>query len=75
MSKENQSCLSKRDVFEFQKRTISRMADYIYDLEDNLSDGSCTDLAKVKSEAAWLKKALEVELEGIISIAEEYHGL
>lgn len=51
------------------------MADYIYDLEDNLSDGSCTDLAKVKSEAAWLKKALEVELEGIISIAEEYHGL
>jgi hypothetical protein len=74
MDKENPSCLSKTEVFEFQKRTISRIADYVYDLEDTLAEAG-TDLQSTKKETAWLKKAIEVELEGIVSIVEEYHGL
>ena len=74
MDKENPSCLSKTDVFEFQKRTISRIADYVYDLEDILAEAG-TDLQSTKKETAWLKKAIEVELEGIVAIVEEYHGL
>ena len=74
MDKENPSCLSKTEVFEFQKRTISRIADYVYDLEDTLAEAG-TDLQSTKKETAWLKKAIEVELEGIVAIVEEYHGL
>lgn len=74
MNKENPSCLSKTEVFEFQKRTISRIADYVYDLEDILAEAG-TDLQSTKKEAAWLKKAIEVELEGIVAIVEEYHGI
>jgi hypothetical protein len=74
MSKENPSCLSKTEVFEFQKRTISRIADYVYDLEDTLAEAG-TDLQTTKKETAWLRKAIEVELEGIVAIVEEYHGL
>lgn len=74
MSKENPSCLSKTEVFEFQKRTISRIADYVYDLEDTLAEAG-TDLQTTKKETAWLRKVIEVELEGIVAIVEEYHGL
>ena len=41
----NPQSLTKQEVFEFQKRTIDRIANYVYDLEDNLSEGGCTDLA------------------------------
>jgi hypothetical protein len=75
MSKENQSCLSKTEVFEFQKRTIGRIAEYVYDLEDNLAEGGATDLQVVKKETEWLLKAIEVELEGVVAIVEEYHGI
>ena len=71
----NPQSLTKEEVFEFQKRTIDRIANYVYDLEDSLSEGGCTDLAHAKSETAWLKKAIEVELEGIVSIVEEFHGI
>ena len=74
MDKENPSCLSKTDVFQFQKRTIGRIAEYVYDMEDNLAEAG-TDLQFTKKEVAWLKKAIEVELEGIVAIVEEYHGL
>ena len=49
MDKENPSCLSKTEVFEFQKRTISRIADYVYDLEDILAEAG-TDLQSTKKE-------------------------
>ncbi len=71
----NPQSLTKQEVFEFQKRTIDRIANYVYDLEDNLSEGDCTDLAHAKSEPDKLKKAIEVELEGIVSIVEEFHGI
>jgi len=74
MSKENPSCLTKLEVFEFQKKTISRIADYVYDLEDTLAETG-TDLAITKKEVSWLKKAIEVELEGVVAIVEEFHGL
>lgn len=72
---DNPIYLNKQEVFEFQKRTISRIADYVYDLEDNLAEGDCTDLQATKKEVAWLKKAIEVELEGIVAIVEEFHGI
>ena len=34
-----------------------------------------TDLPATKKEAAWLRKAIEVELEGVVAIVEEFHGL
>ena len=46
----------------------------MYDLEDTLAETG-TDLAATKKEAAWLRKAIEVELEGIVAIVEEFHGL
>lgn len=70
----NPNCLTKQEVFEFQKKTIGRIADYVYDLEDTLAETG-TDLAATKKEAAWLRKAIEVELEGIVAIVEEFHGL
>jgi hypothetical protein len=74
MSKENPSCLSKLEVIEFQKRTIDRIANYVYDLEDNLQEIE-TDLASTKAEVKWLLKAIEGELEGVVAIVEEYHGI
>ena len=71
---DNPIYLNKQEVFEFQKKTISRIADYVYDLEDTLAKTG-TDLAATKKEAAWLRKAIEVELEGIVAIVEEFHGL
>lgn len=71
---DNPIYLNKQEVFEFQKKTISRIADYVYDLEDTLAETG-TDLAATKKEAAWLRKAIEVELEGIVAIVEEFHGL
>jgi len=71
---DNPIYLNKQEVFEFQKKTISRIADYVYDLEDTLAELG-TDLAATKKEAAWLRKAIEVELEGIVAIVEEFHGL
>jgi hypothetical protein len=70
----NPNCLTKQEVFEFQKKTISRIADYVYDLEDALAETG-TDLATTKKEVAWLKKAIEVELEGVVAIVEEFHGI
>lgn len=70
----NPNCLTKQEVFEFQKKTIERIADYVYDLEDTLAETG-TDLAATKKEATWLRKAIEVELEGIVAIVEEFHGL
>ena len=74
MSKENPSCLTKLEASEFQKRTIDRIANYVYDLEDNLGDVGM-DLTATKAEVSWLMKAIEVELEGIVAIVEEYHGI
>lgn len=74
MNKENPSCLTKQEVFEFQKKTIERIADYVYDLEDILAETG-TDLVSTKKQAAWLRKAIEVELEGVVAIVEEFHGL
>jgi hypothetical protein len=71
---DNPIYLNKQEVFEFQKKTISRIADYVYDLEETLAETG-TDLAATKKEAAWLRKAIEVELEGIVAIVEEFHGL
>jgi hypothetical protein len=46
----------------------------VYDLEDTLAETG-TDLAITKKEVSWLKKAIEVELEGVVAIVEEFHGL
>jgi|TARA_R110000744_G_scaffold81222_3_gene159696 hypothetical protein len=70
----NQNYLSKEEVFEFQKTTLDRIANYVYDLEDTLSEG-CTNLAGAKKEVSWTRKAIEVELEGIVAIIEEFHKL
>ena len=74
MSKENPSCLTKLEVTDFQHRTIDRIANYIYELEDSLGDVG-TDLAETKKETALTRTAIEVELEGLVAIIEEYHGL
>jgi len=66
--------LTKLEVTDFQTRTIDRITTYLYELEDSLADAG-TDLTETKRETSLTRKAIEVELEGIIAIVEEYHGL
>lgn len=70
----NRQSLTKADALKFQHETISRIADYVYDLQDNLSENGM-DLLETKKEVAWTRKAIEVELEGLVSIVEEFHNL
>tara|TARA_R100000541_G_scaffold32763_1_gene41507 strand:- start:1346 stop:1486 length:141 start_codon:yes stop_codon:yes gene_type:complete len=46
----------------------------VYDLQDELS-GNDMNLAETKKEVTWTRKAIEVELEGLVAIVEEFHGL
>jgi len=70
----NKQCLSKADALAFQHETIDRIANYVYDLQDELA-GNDMSLAETKKEVTWTRKAIEVELEGLVAIVEEFHGL
>jgi len=64
--------MTEKELEVFQRNTINRMYSYVDELEDAVGN---TDLPSLKRQLSAVRRAIDVELEGIEEAAKEYLGL